>query len=104
VEAYYEWIQKLAHGLQVATTYGFLTTVFRASVQSYLKIVIVGIKWSTLQHKEAMMLCQEYMTTAEARSALLVPHNTKQAALTKTQNNRRKTYKHCANCGMIKKM
>jgi hypothetical protein len=43
------------------------------------------MKWSTLQqHKEAMMLCEESMTTTKARSALLVPQNTKHAALTKT--------------------
>jgi hypothetical protein len=29
------------------------------------------------QHKEATMLCEEGMTIAKARSALLVPHNTK---------------------------
>jgi hypothetical protein len=31
---------------------------------------------------------------------LLVPQNTKQATLTKTQSNARKNDKHCANCGM----
>jgi endonuclease IV len=31
VEVYYEWIQKLAHGLQVPTTYNFLTTMFEVS-------------------------------------------------------------------------
>jgi hypothetical protein len=35
VEVYYERIQKLAHGLQVPTTNKFLTTIFRASLQSY---------------------------------------------------------------------
>jgi hypothetical protein len=34
VDVYYEHIQKLAHGLQVLTTYNFLTTVFRAGLQS----------------------------------------------------------------------
>jgi hypothetical protein len=29
VEVYYEWIEKLAHGLQVLTTNSFLTIVFR---------------------------------------------------------------------------
>ncbi len=36
VEVYYEWIQKLVNGLQVLTTYSFLTTMFRVSLQSYL--------------------------------------------------------------------
>ncbi len=36
VEVYYEWIQKLVHGLQVLTTDGFLTTMFKVSLQSYL--------------------------------------------------------------------
>ncbi len=38
VEVYYEWIQKLAHGLQVLTTYSFLTTMYRESLQSYSKL------------------------------------------------------------------
>jgi hypothetical protein len=32
VEVYYEWIQKLAHGLQIPTTYSFFTTMFRAGL------------------------------------------------------------------------
>ncbi len=59
------------------------------------------MKLSTLQqHKEAAMLCEEGMTITKARSALLVPHSTKQVAPTKTQSNTGKTYKHCTNCGM----
>ncbi len=46
------------------------------------------------------MLCEEGMTTAEARSALLVPQSTKHATLAKTQSNTKKTNKHCTNCGM----
>ncbi len=46
------------------------------------------------------MLCEEGMTTTKARSALLVPQNTKQVALAKTQNNTRKIDKQCTNCGM----
>ncbi len=74
VEAYYEWIQKLAHGLQVLTIDNFLTIVFRAGLQSYFRIEIIRMKQSTLQqHKEATMLCEEGMIVAKARSALLVP-------------------------------
>ncbi len=70
VEVYYEGIQKLAHGLQVPTIDNFLTTMFRTSLQSYLKITIARMKWSTLQqHKEPTMLCEEGVTIAEARSA-----------------------------------
>ncbi len=59
------------------------------------------MKWSTLQeHKEATMLCEEVMITAEARSALLVPQSIKQAVLAKTQSNTRKIDKHCTNYGM----
>jgi hypothetical protein len=32
VEVYYEWIQKLAHGLQVPTIDIFLTIAFRANL------------------------------------------------------------------------
>jgi hypothetical protein len=32
VEVYYEWIQKLAHGLKVLTTHNFMTVVFKASL------------------------------------------------------------------------
>jgi hypothetical protein len=49
VEVYYEQIQKLAHGLQVPTTNNFLTIVFRASLQSYFKIVITRMNWLTFQ-------------------------------------------------------
>ncbi len=87
MEVYYERIQKLVHGLQLLTKNNFLTTMFRASLQSYLKNVIVGMKQSTLQHKEAVMLCEEGMTTTKARSTLLVPQSTKHATLAKTQNN-----------------
>jgi hypothetical protein len=74
VEVYYERIQKLAHGLQVPTTYRFFTIMFRANLQSYLRIVITRMKWLTLQqHKEATMLCEEGMTTIEARNALSIP-------------------------------
>jgi len=38
VEVYYEWIQKLTHGLQVPTINNFLTTMFGGGLQSYLKI------------------------------------------------------------------
>jgi hypothetical protein len=44
VEVYYEQIQKFAHGLQVPTTYNFLTIVFKLSLQSYFKIVTTGMK------------------------------------------------------------
>ncbi len=44
VEVYYEQIQKLAHGLQVPTTYSFLITMFKAGLQSYFKIVTAGMK------------------------------------------------------------
>ncbi len=78
VEVYYEWIQKLAHSLQIPTTYCFLTIMFRVGLQSYLRIMIVGMKWLTLQqHKDAKMLCEEGMTLVKARSALSVPWSTK---------------------------
>jgi hypothetical protein len=74
VEVYYEWIQKLVHGLQVPTTDNFLTIMFKASLQSYFKIATTRMKWSTLQqHMEAAMLCEEGMTTMETRSALSIP-------------------------------
>jgi hypothetical protein len=46
------------------------------------------------------MLCEGFITF-EVRSALLVPHNTKQATPQKTQSNTWKTDKYCTNCGMI---
>ncbi len=37
------------------------------------------MKWSTLQqHKKAIMLCEEGMTTIEARNALSIPQKIKQ--------------------------
>jgi hypothetical protein len=49
VKFYYEWIQKLAHGLQVLTINNFLITMFKAILQSYFIITTRRIKWSTLQ-------------------------------------------------------
>jgi hypothetical protein len=73
VEVYYERIQKLAHGLQVPTIDNFLTIVFRG-LQSYLKIVSIKMKRSTLQqHKEVAMLCEEGTTIAKARCAFSIP-------------------------------
>ncbi len=78
VEVYYKWIQNLAHGLQVPTMKIFLTIMFKAGLQSYFRIATTMMKRLTLQqHKEAAMLCEERMITIKARSALLVPHNTK---------------------------
>jgi hypothetical protein len=75
VEVYYEKIQKLVHGLHVQTIYNFLTTMFKASLQSYLIIATIGMNRSTLQDKEVVMLCEEGMTIVEARNTLLVPHS-----------------------------
>jgi hypothetical protein len=47
------------------------------------------------------MLCEEGMTTIEARNAFLVPHNTKHVVLTKTLSNTWKIDKHCTNYGMM---
>ncbi len=69
VDVYYEWIQKLT--LQILTTNSFLNTMFRAGLQSYIKIMTTRMKWLTLQkHKEATMLCEEEMTTIKTRNAL----------------------------------
>jgi len=58
------------------------------------------MKRSTLQqHNEATMLCEEGMTT-KTRSELLVPQNTKDMTLIKTQSIIGKTYEYCINCGM----
>jgi hypothetical protein len=76
---------KVGSWLQVLTTYNFLTITFRAGLQSYLRIVTLRMKRSTLQqHKEMVMLCEEGMITAEIRSALLIPQSTKLATPMKT--------------------
>ncbi len=46
------------------------------------------------------MLCEEGMIITQARSAFLVPRNTKQIALIKTYSNIGKTNKNCTNYGM----
>ncbi len=51
------------------------------------------------QHKKVVMLCEEGMIIAKARSALLVQHNTKYVAPPKTQSNTGKIDKYCTNCG-----
>jgi hypothetical protein len=73
VEVYYEWIQKLDHGLQVPTIDNFLIIVFKVRLQSYLRIASIGMKRLTLQHKEAAMLCEKGMIAIEAMNALSIP-------------------------------
>jgi hypothetical protein len=46
------------------------------------------------------MLCEKGMISTKARNALSVPHSTKHATPTKTQNNTRNTNKHYTNCAM----
>jgi len=46
------------------------------------------------------MLCEEGMTTLEIRSELLIPQNTKDMRLIKTQSIIGKTYEYCINYGM----
>jgi hypothetical protein len=59
--------------------------VFKTGLQSYFRIVTIGMKWSTLQqHKEVVMLCEKGMTIIEMRNALLIPKNIKQVVPTKT--------------------
>jgi hypothetical protein len=54
-------------------------------LQLYLVIATARMNRSTLQqHKTTTMLCEEGMTMTKTRNALLVPHNTKQAAPMKT--------------------
>ncbi len=77
VEVYYVRIQKLPHGLQIPTTNNFMIITFKVGLQLYFIIAIVGMKRSTLQHKEASMLFEEGMTTTEVKNALLVPQSTK---------------------------
>jgi hypothetical protein len=47
------------------------------------------------------MLCEKGMTTTKTRSELLIPQNTKETTLVKTQSKTGKTNKHCINCGMM---
>ncbi len=102
MEVYYEQFQKLALGLQIPTIDSFLTTVFKAGLQSYLKIVIAGMKRSTLQqHKEAAMLFEEGITIIEAKSVISIPQNTKQVTPPKTWSNTRKIEKYYTNDGII---
>jgi hypothetical protein len=85
VEVYYRRIQKLVHGLQIPTTYSLFTIVFKAGLQSYLRIATIRMKQLTLQqHKKVAMLCEKKMTIAKVRNALLIPQNAKQAIPPKT--------------------
>jgi hypothetical protein len=75
---YYERIQKLAHGLQMPTTYSF----FNYCVQNGFVIIPYNCDYKDeavklQQHKEATMLCEEGMTITEERSAFSIPHCTK---------------------------
>jgi hypothetical protein len=52
VEIYYEHLLKLANCLQVRATNVFLTTIFRAGLQPYLRLATIGMTRDTLiKHK-----------------------------------------------------
>ncbi len=52
----------------------FISINHKQFLQSYLRIVTIKMKRSTLQqHKEVVMSCEEGMTIVETRNALLVP-------------------------------
>jgi hypothetical protein len=69
VKVYYEGIHKLAHGLQTPTIDKILTNVFRARLQSHLKITTIEMKRTTLQlHKEVDMVCEKIMTFAKTQT------------------------------------
>lgn len=60
VEVYYECLLKLSNYLQVKATNVFFITIFRASLQPYLKITIVGMTRDTfIKHKEIVVICEE---------------------------------------------
>jgi hypothetical protein len=61
VEVYYEQLLKLVNGLQTPTSVGFLTTMFKFGLQSYLHNTIAKMKCGiTLQqHKESLLFCEK---------------------------------------------
>jgi hypothetical protein len=56
-EVYYKRIQNLANGLQVPTTYSFIIIMFTTGLQSYLRIVTTGMKWSNYNNIKRRQCC-----------------------------------------------
>jgi hypothetical protein len=77
VEMYYEKLLKLANSLQTLTTANSFTTMFQSGLQSYLRIVVAGMKWKILQHhKELVLICEKDISMPEALNTLFVPQTT----------------------------
>ncbi len=60
VQVYYERLLKLANCLQVKAINVFLTTIFRAGLQPYLRLTTTCMVRNTLmKHKEVVVICEE---------------------------------------------
>jgi hypothetical protein len=60
VEVYYERLLKLANYLQVKHIDVFLTTIFRASLQSYFRLATISMAKDTFsKHMESIVICEE---------------------------------------------
>jgi len=60
VEVYYECLLKFVNCLQMKATNVFFTTIFRASLQPYLRLAIVGMtRDAFIKHKEDVVIYEE---------------------------------------------
>jgi hypothetical protein len=60
VEVYYERLLELANSLQVKAIDVFLTIIFKASLQPYLRLTITSMARDTfIKHKEVAMIYEE---------------------------------------------
>ncbi len=69
---YYEHLLKLANCLQVKNIDVFLTTIFKASLQPYLRLTITCMARDTfIKHKEAIVICEENGSVIANYNALI---------------------------------
>ncbi len=73
VEVYYERMLKLANCLQVRTKDVFLTTVFKACLLLYLRLITAGMKRNILiERKKIVVICKESGHVSLSYNVLLI--------------------------------
>jgi hypothetical protein len=60
IKVYYKCLLKLVNYLQMKAINVFLTSIFRTSLQPYLRLVTASMTKNTLiKHKEIVIICEE---------------------------------------------
>ncbi len=78
VEVYYECLLKLSNYLQVKATNVFFITIFRASLQPYLRLATTSMARDTfIKHKKVVMICEGSGLIIKNYNALIIQPKSK---------------------------